>query len=94
MRVALTDRAPVFDGDEYVLRFFARVDHTEVECAITVEALEDHFGAPSALEGPLLEAFAKQRHRIETVCAHALERNGGQSVILHSGVVRMLLAID
>jgi hypothetical protein len=94
MRVALSDRVPVFDGDDYEVRFFAQVDDAEVECSITVEALEDHFGAASALEGPLLEAFARERSRIEAVCARALEHNGGQPVILRSGVVRMLLAAE
>lgn len=94
MHVAFSDRDPVYDGEDYEVRFLVWVDHAEVECAITAEALEDHFGASSALEGPLLEAFAQARGRIEAVCAQALERNGGQPVLLHSGVVRMLLAAD
>jgi hypothetical protein len=92
VRVTFPDGDPVFDGENYEVRFLAQVDDTRVECAITAEALEDHFGASSALEGPLLEAFAQGRDRIEAICAQALERNDGQPVILHSGVVRMLLA--
>ncbi|MFP6562444.1 hypothetical protein WJ542_29705 [Paraburkholderia sp. B3] len=42
----------------------------------------------------LLDAFSQARDRIEAICAQALERNGGKPVILHSGVVRMLLAAD
>jgi hypothetical protein len=92
MHITFSDRDPVFDGEDYEVRFMARVDGTDVECAITAEALEDHFGASSALEGPLLAAFGNARGRIEAICARALERNDGQPVILHSGVVRMLLA--
>jgi hypothetical protein len=92
MNVTFPDREPVFDGENYEVHFLARVDDAEVECAITAEALEDHFGASSALEAALLEAFAQGRGRIEAICAQALEHNDGQPVILHSGVVRMLLA--
>ncbi|WP_429320654.1 DUF1488 family protein [Paraburkholderia sp. GAS448] len=44
-----------------------------VACAITTEALEDHFGADSALESNLMAAFDKGRNRILSVCAETVD---------------------
>jgi hypothetical protein len=92
MHITFPRRTPVFDSEDYRVRFVANVDNAEVECAISAEALEDHFGATSAFEAALLDAFLNERVRIEAICELALERNGGQPVVLRSGVVRMLLA--
>lgn len=88
MNVHFADDEPIYDGANLVVRFVARVDGAPVECGITAEALEDHFGAESSLEGAMLEAFRKGRKRIHSVCAQALEENGGASVVLHSGRFR------
>jgi hypothetical protein len=89
MHITFTDDAPVFDGSSLTVRFTACVDSEPVVCAISAEALEDHFGADSPLEDVLLRAFERGRARIRSVCAEALDENGGESVILHSGLFRV-----
>jgi hypothetical protein len=44
MRITFPDDAPGFDGSSLTVQFTARVDGEPVICAITAEALEDHFG--------------------------------------------------
>jgi hypothetical protein len=89
MQINFPDDKPVFDGANLLVRFTARVDGEAVVCAITAEALEDHFGAESALEAALMEAFDKGRQRIRSVCAEALDQNHGEGVVLHSGLFRV-----
>jgi hypothetical protein len=89
MRIAFPDDKPDFDGANLTVQFAACVDGKPVVCAITAEALEDHFGAASALEAALLAAFDKGRNRIRSVCTQALDGNGGQAVVLHSGLFRV-----
>jgi hypothetical protein len=79
MYVTFPDDQTVFDGANPTVRFAARVDGEPVECAITAEALEDHFGAVSALEPALMAAFDNGRNRIRSVCAEALGQNSGKS---------------
>ncbi|RQT13274.1 DUF1488 domain-containing protein [Burkholderia contaminans] len=94
-RVTLVDEPPVFDGAALQLRFVVDVDGELQTCAITVEALEDHFGARSALEADLRDAFEQGRARIEAACADVLgdssgggTGNGNGGVVLHSGYFR------
>lgn len=96
-RVTLVDEPPVFDGAALQLRFVVDVDGEPQTCAITVEALEDHFGARSALEADLRDAFEQGRARIEAACADVLgdssgggngDGNGNGGVVLHSGYFR------
>lgn len=87
MKIGFPQEEPVFDGASLVMRFVVEMDGEPVACAITAEALEDHFGAPSALEGALREAFARGQARIHAVCARAIEETGGP-VVLHSGRFR------
>ncbi|CAN7611943.1 DUF1488 domain-containing protein [Trinickia sp. LjRoot230] len=89
MQVRFPDEAPVFDGAQMVVRFNAVVDGVQLACAITAEALEDHFGAPSPLEADILHAFDAGKERIRAVCARALEANNGAAVMLHSGLFRI-----
>jgi Protein of unknown function (DUF1488) len=89
MHITFSDDAPVFDGANLTVRFDARVDGEPVGCAISVEALEDHFGAQSPLEDELLHAFQRGRARIRSVCAEALDQNDGASVVLRSGLFRV-----
>ncbi|AXF25622.1 DUF1488 domain-containing protein [Burkholderia pyrrocinia] len=86
-RVTLADVPPEFDGAALQLRFTVDVDGQPETWAITAEALEDHFGAPSALEADLREAFERGRARIETACAEALA-DGTGGLVLHSGYFR------
>ncbi|QQC65832.1 DUF1488 family protein [Paraburkholderia ginsengisoli] len=89
MQINFPDDKPAFDGSNLTVRFMARVDGEPVVCAITAEALEDHFGADSALESTLMTAFDKGLHRIRSVCAEALDQNHGEGVVLHSGLFRV-----
>jgi hypothetical protein len=59
-----------------------------LSAAITAEALEDHFGAHSALESALMAAFDNGHNPICSVCAEAIDQNGGKGVVLHSGLFR------
>ncbi|HVE07971.1 MAG TPA: DUF1488 domain-containing protein [Paraburkholderia sp.] len=89
MHITFSDEAPVFDGANLAVRFAAQVDGETVDCAISAEALEDHFGARSPLEEDLLRAFRRGRARIRSVCAEALDQNRGAAVLLHSGLFRV-----
>lgn len=89
MHITFPDDPPAFDGANLTVQFVARVDGETVACAISAEALEDHFGADSALESALITAFNRGRNRIRSVCAEALDRNGGEGVVLHSGLFRV-----
>ncbi|KVE29370.1 hypothetical protein WS67_05840 [Burkholderia singularis] len=86
-RVRLMGEPPEFDGAALLLRFWADVDGRRVPCAITAEALEDHFGARGALEDDLRAAFERGRERIRAACADVLARDNG-GVVLHSGYFR------
>ncbi|WP_109481983.1 DUF1488 domain-containing protein [Paraburkholderia sp. C35] len=89
MHITFPDDAPAFDGSSLTVSFMARVDGEPVVCAISAEALEDHFGADSPLEDALIDAYERGRARIRAVCAEALDQNRGESVILHSGLFRV-----
>lgn len=89
MHITFPEQQPVFDGSSLSVRFMARVDGEPVVCAITAEALEDHFGADSALETALIAAFEQGRGRIRSVCAEALDQSEGSGVVLHSGLFRV-----
>ena len=89
MHIQFSDTAPTYDGDDYALHFVALIDGRPVVCSISAEALEDHFGAASAREDDLLPAFEQGRARIRSVCAEALDSNGGESVVLRSGLFRV-----
>ncbi|CAB3716944.1 DUF1488 domain-containing protein [Trinickia soli] len=89
MRVTFPDDAPVFDGAQMVVRFVANVEGVPLSCAITAEALEDHFGAGSTLESELLRAYADGRERIRDVCQRAIEQSDGAAVVLRSGLFRI-----
>jgi hypothetical protein len=85
--VTFPDEPPVFDGANMMMRFVASLDGETIVCGITAEALEDHFGAGSALEAALFDAFGRGRDRIRAACTDAMRETGG-SVVLHSGQFR------
>jgi hypothetical protein len=89
MHITFDDKTPLFDGVDLAINFTAIVDGEPVVCAISAEALEDHFGAASAREEDLLPAFEQGRGRIQSVCAEALDSNRGRSVVLRSGLFRV-----
>jgi hypothetical protein len=89
MHITFSDAPPTFDGDDLAVHFTALVDGKSVVCSISAEALEDHFGAASAREEDLLKAFERGIARIRSVCAEVLDDNGGESVVLRSGLFRV-----
>ncbi|WP_248321686.1 MULTISPECIES: DUF1488 domain-containing protein [unclassified Caballeronia] len=89
MHITFSDDPPVYNGDDLAIHFTALVDGEAVVCSISAEALEDHFGAKSPREEDLLPAFESGAARIRAVCAEALDDNGGQSVVLRSGLFRV-----
>ncbi|NLP60265.1 DUF1488 domain-containing protein [Paraburkholderia sacchari] len=87
MHIRYRNDPPRFDGTNLLMRFVADVDGVPLDCAITAEALEDHFGADSALEESLRRAFARGETRIHAACTEAIGQAHG-AVVLHSGYFR------
>ncbi|KVD11383.1 hypothetical protein WI80_11815 [Burkholderia ubonensis] len=88
MQISFPAEKPEYCGPDLVLAFPALVEGGRVWCAITAEALEDHFGAASPREQDLADAFARHRPVIERAARCMLEEVGGRPVLLHSGLFR------
>jgi Protein of unknown function (DUF1488) len=85
MEIRFPADAPAYRGSNLTVVFRALVDGEPVPCAISVEALEDHFGAYSEdLEG-WMRAFDAGRTRIEAVAREHLQISNGTPVLLKSG---------
>ena len=81
---------PAYSGDTLTVTFTALVDGRAVECAISAEALEDHFGAPCARERELLTAFEQNRPSIEDAAREVILQLDGCPILLRSGYFRFL----
>jgi hypothetical protein len=90
MKISFPRIEPEFDSESFTLKFPAEVDGTRIECGITAEALEDHFGARSIGETDLVEAFGAHRGAIEETAVTLIEATHGAPVLLHSGVFRLM----
>lgn len=88
MHISFLPGPPDYSGRDLVLAFTAVVDGEHVQCAITAEALEDHFGAQSLREEDLRKAFDAHRHVIEGAARQMLEEVGKKPLLLHSGFFR------
>jgi hypothetical protein len=88
MHIFFPDEKAQFSGTPPEIRFVVEVDGERVLCAISAEALHDHFAAAGPFEDALLASFKRGRHRIFSVCRIALEQNAGSPVVLRSGVFR------
>jgi hypothetical protein len=88
MNISFPSCAPEYRAPDLALEFGALVDDRPVQCAITAEALEDHFGARSPREEDLVDAFMAHRAEIELAALRLLNEVGGKPVILHSGYFR------
>ncbi|MEI5998056.1 DUF1488 domain-containing protein [Paraburkholderia bengalensis] len=88
MQISFPSCRPDYCARDLVLTFPARVDEQSVQCAITAEALEDHFGARSLREEDLFDAFNAHRLDIEVAARRMLNEVGGNPVLLHSGYFR------
>ena len=89
MHIVFPSEPPEYCARDLVVAFSALVDGHCVQCAVTAEALEDHFGAQSLLERDLLGAFDAHRSAIEAMARRMLEEIGGRPVLLHSGHFRL-----
>ncbi|MGI4860482.1 MAG: DUF1488 domain-containing protein [Janthinobacterium lividum] len=74
-----------YRADNLTVVFPARVGEREVECAISVEALEDHFDVASTDAPGWLAAFARNRAAIEERARCHLLLDAGRPVLLKSG---------
>ncbi|OAJ54511.1 hypothetical protein A6V36_07345 [Paraburkholderia ginsengiterrae] len=85
MEIRFPADAPAYRDSNLTVVFPALVDGEPVPCAISVEALEDHFGAYSEdLEG-CMRAFDAGRSHIEAVAREHLQISNGTPVLLRSG---------
>jgi hypothetical protein len=88
MQIQFPNEAPEYSGRELTLAFPAMVDGQRVECMITAEALEDHFGAASPRLEDMIVAFDAHRPRIEAATRRLLSETRAQCLVLRSGYVR------
>lgn len=88
MQISFPAEHPTYCGLDPALAFPALVEGRRVRCAITAEALEDHFRAASSREQDLVDAFARHRAAIERAARCLLEEVGGRPILLHSGYFR------
>src|ERR1700761_9270364 len=85
MEIRFPADAPAYRDSNLTVVFPALVDGEPVPCAISVEALEDHFGAYSEdLEG-WMRAFDAVRPRMEGAAGEPLQLSTGTPVLLKSG---------
>ena len=89
MNIIFSDRSPQYDASRLALTFPATAGDLHVKCAITAEALEDHFGAASLRETDLRGAFLAHRAAIERAAARMIEATQSEAITLHSGYFRM-----
>jgi hypothetical protein len=92
MQIIFPNELPEYSGRDLTLSFPVMVDGQRVECTITAEALEDHFGAASPRAEDMLNAFDHHRDRIEAVARRLLCDTRAQCLTLRSGYVRFVHA--
>jgi hypothetical protein len=85
MEIRFPADAPAYRGSNLTVVFPALVDGEPVPCAISVEALEDHFGAYSEDLDGWMRAFDAGRTHIEAVAREHLQISNGTPVLLKSG---------
>lgn len=85
MNILFPADAPAYRDANLTVVFVALVDGERVACAISVEALEDHFGVQSFDSTGWIRAFDAARPRIEAVAREHLHINHGGPVLLKSG---------
>ena len=92
MQILFPKEAPEYSGRDLTLAFPVMVDGQRVECTITAEALEDHFGAASSRAEDMLDAFDHHRDGIEAVARRLLSDTRARCLVLRSGYVRFVNA--
>jgi hypothetical protein len=85
MKILFLNQAPEYCPATLTVKFPAQVDDQDVDCAISVEALEDHFEVESIDPNGWLKAFSKGRISIEQVAREHLACLDKSPVLLKSG---------
>ena len=85
MHIDFSTDAPAYRETNLTVVFAALVNGEPVPCAISVEALEDHFGVTSCDQAGWMSAFDAARARIEAVAREHLRVSNGTPVLLKSG---------
>jgi hypothetical protein len=85
MNIHFLAEAPGYRDANLTIEFLALVDGRRVPCAISVEALEDHFGVKTYDSHGWIDAFDAGRARIEAVAREHLRVTNGMPVLLKSG---------
>jgi hypothetical protein len=85
MNIHFLPDAPDYRDSNLTIEFAALVDGKRVPCAISVEALEDHFDVETYDSAGWIDAFAAGRPRIEEVAREHLRVTNGMPVLLKSG---------
>ena len=88
MDITFPNAPPEFRGWNLTVGFVATVGDRYVDCAISAEALEDHFGAASPDPGELLAAFDRHRGAIEHAARRVLSVSDTSEILLRSGYLR------
>jgi hypothetical protein len=88
MEITFVNTPPEFRGWNLTVGFTAKVDDRQVDCSISAEALEDHFGAQSPDPGDLLAAFDRHRSAIEHAARNVLQGSDSNEILLRSGYLR------
>ncbi|MCG1040580.1 MULTISPECIES: DUF1488 domain-containing protein [Burkholderiaceae] len=88
MEIIFVNTPPEFRDWNLAVGFTAKVDDRQVDCSISAEALEDHFGAESTDPGDLLAAFDRHRAAIEHAAFNVLQGSGFNEILLRSGYLR------
>lgn len=85
MNIHFPTDAPAYRDTNLTVVFAALVNGERVACAISVEALEDHFDVESCDSRGWIDAFDAARSKIEAVAREHLSISQGAPVLLKSG---------
>ncbi|MEJ2769456.1 DUF1488 domain-containing protein [Mycetohabitans sp. B46] len=88
MQIDFPAEAGAYRDSNLTVEFDAIVNGERVRCAISVEALEDHFGVVSNDRDGWIRAFDRGRARILETAREHLKRCDGHPVLLKSGHFR------
>jgi len=88
MKISFPPETPAYCESDPALAFPAVVNGIRLECSITAEALEDHFGAASIGKEDLQHAFDAHNHTIHVATRRILTELGAMPVVLHSSYFR------
>lgn len=88
MQIEFPDHRPVFNYEDLTIEFAVVVNGRPFDCAVSAEALEDHFGAHSARADDLLHAFEHGRSHIHALTREYLAMGLAGPVLLRSGHFR------